>query len=39
LLRRSFLRDGEFHDEAMWTILRDEWRGAKATWGAPVVLH
>jgi len=39
VLRRSFLRDGEYHDQALWAILREEWRDAKATWGSAVVIH
>jgi len=27
ILRRSFLRRGEHHDQALWTILAEEWRG------------
>jgi ribosomal-protein-alanine N-acetyltransferase len=26
LLRKSFLRHGELHDQALWTILADEWQ-------------
>lgn len=26
LLRKSFLRNGEYLDQALWTILDDEWR-------------
>lgn len=26
LLRRSFLRDGIHHDQALWAILADDWR-------------
>ena len=26
ILRKSFLRHGEYHDQALWTILADEWR-------------
>ena len=26
LLRRSFLRNGEYLDQALWTILNDEWK-------------
>jgi len=36
VLRRSFLRNGEYHDQALWTILREEWREAKATWGSAI---
>ncbi len=35
-LRRSFLRDGRFFDQALWSIVRDDWRQAKAVWGAAV---
>ncbi len=35
-LRRSFLRNGRFHDQALWSIVRDDWRRAKAVWGAAV---
>jgi RimJ/RimL family protein N-acetyltransferase len=38
VLRRSFLRNGEYLDQALWTILAEEWR-AKAVWGPRVVLH
>jgi RimJ/RimL family protein N-acetyltransferase len=37
VLRRSFLRNGELLDQALWTILADEWLQAKATWGARVI--
>lgn len=26
VLRRSFLRGGAYHDQAMWSILADDWR-------------
>ena len=29
ILRKSFLRHGEHHDQALWTILADEWRDAE----------
>ncbi|HET7219989.1 MAG TPA: GNAT family protein [Vicinamibacterales bacterium] len=35
-LRRSFLRDGRFFDQALWSLVRDEWHRAKAVWGAAV---
>lgn len=35
-LRRSFLRDGRFFDQALWSLVREEWRRAKAVWGAAV---
>jgi RimJ/RimL family protein N-acetyltransferase len=33
-LRRSFLRNGRFFDQALWSIVRDDWWKAKAVWGA-----
>jgi ribosomal-protein-alanine N-acetyltransferase len=36
VLRKSFLRNGEYLDQALWTILQDDWRRAKAVWGARV---
>jgi ribosomal-protein-alanine N-acetyltransferase len=38
VLRRSFLRHGEHLDQALWTILREEWVEAKAVWG-PNIVH
>ena len=38
VLRRSFLRNGEYLDQVLWTILRDEWVEAKAIWG-PRISH
>lgn len=35
-LRRSFLRDGRYYDQALWSIVRQDWRRAKAVWGAAV---
>jgi RimJ/RimL family protein N-acetyltransferase len=37
VLRRSFLRNGEHLDQALWTILAEEWRGVRAV--APSVVH
>jgi RimJ/RimL family protein N-acetyltransferase len=37
ILRRSFLRDGEYLDQALWAILPDQWVHAKTVWGSPVV--
>jgi [ribosomal protein S5]-alanine N-acetyltransferase len=28
VLRRSFHRNGEYHDQVLWTIVADEWRRA-----------
>jgi RimJ/RimL family protein N-acetyltransferase len=33
VLRRSFLRNGEYLDQVLWSILREDWRQAKAVWG------
>jgi RimJ/RimL family protein N-acetyltransferase len=33
LLRRSFLRHGQYHDQSLWSIVREDWRRAKAVWG------
>ncbi len=36
VLRRSFLRDGEYLDQVLWSILPDDWYQAKAVWGPKV---
>ena len=33
MLRRSFLRHGQYHDQTLWSIVREDWRRAKAVWG------
>jgi len=33
ILRKSFLRNGEYLDQALWTVLDEDWRSAKAVWG------
>jgi RimJ/RimL family protein N-acetyltransferase len=33
LLRRSFLRQGHYHDQSLWSIVREDWRRGKAVWG------
>lgn len=38
LLRRSLLRNGEYLDEALWTILAEEWLEAKTPL-RPSILH
>jgi RimJ/RimL family protein N-acetyltransferase len=38
VLRRSFLRHGEYLDQTLWSLLDDDWRDAKAVWG-PSVVH
>jgi ribosomal-protein-alanine N-acetyltransferase len=37
VLRRSFVRKGEPLDQALWTILQDEWIQAKTIWGSSVI--
>ena len=37
VLRRSFLRNGEYLDQALWSVLEEDWRQAKAIWGPDVV--
>jgi RimJ/RimL family protein N-acetyltransferase len=36
-LRGSFLRDGEYHDQRLWTILLEEWHEARPL--SPMVVH
>jgi len=38
VLRRSFLRSGEYHDQTLWTILREDWTNA-AVLSGPSVVH
>jgi RimJ/RimL family protein N-acetyltransferase len=38
MLRKSFLRNGEYLDQALWTIHADDWRDAK-TICPPAVIH
>lgn len=38
VLRRSFLRNGEYLDQALWAILAEDWLSAKAVWG-PRIVH
>jgi ribosomal-protein-alanine N-acetyltransferase len=37
VLRRSFVRNGEHLDQALWTILQEEWLEAKTVWGTRVI--
>jgi RimJ/RimL family protein N-acetyltransferase len=34
ILRRSFLRGGKHYDQALWSIVREDWCQTKAVWGA-----
>jgi RimJ/RimL family protein N-acetyltransferase len=36
-LRNSFLRNGEYHDQVLWSILADEWRTGQVSGEAPVI--
>jgi RimJ/RimL family protein N-acetyltransferase len=36
ILRRSFLKNGQYFDQALWSILDTDWRQAKAVWGPKV---
>jgi len=40
LLRKSFLKDGQYLDQALWTILDEDWK-AKAVWTnrTAIILH
>jgi RimJ/RimL family protein N-acetyltransferase len=37
VLRRSFVRNGRYLDQMLWSILSEEWRQAKAVWGNGVI--
>jgi len=36
VLRKSFLRNGEYLDQVLWTIMDEDWRQAKAVWSVTV---
>jgi RimJ/RimL family protein N-acetyltransferase len=36
VLRRSFLKNGEYLDQALWTIVRDQ-RHEKTVWGTRII--
>ena len=36
VLRKSFLRNGEYLDQALWTILDEDWRAQRAFYGVRV---
>jgi len=36
VLRRSFLKNGEYLDQALWTIARDQRHEAKTVWGTRI---
>src|SRR4026207_2523668 len=37
VLRRSFLKNGQFLDQMLWSILSEEWRRTKAVWGVGLI--
>lgn len=36
VLRKSFLWRGQHIDQALWSILREDWRQSKAVWGSAI---
>ena len=36
ILRKSFLRNGEYLDQALWTILDEDWRAQRIVWGVQI---
>ena len=36
ILRKSFLRNGEYLDQVLWTIMDEDWRQARKVWGVTV---
>jgi RimJ/RimL family protein N-acetyltransferase len=36
ILRKSFLRNGEYLDQALWTILDEDWKNHRVIWGVSV---
>jgi RimJ/RimL family protein N-acetyltransferase len=36
VLRKSFLRDGEYLDQTLWTILENDWRASRTVLGTKV---
>ena len=39
VLRKSFLRNGEYLDQALWTVLDEDWRAKTLFGGGRVILH
>lgn len=37
VLRRSFLRHGQYHDQVLWSILAEDWRLQRM--GLPAIVH
>jgi ribosomal-protein-alanine N-acetyltransferase len=36
ILRKAFLRNGEYLDQVLWTILDEDWRAQRVIWGARI---
>ena len=36
ILRKSFFRNGEYLDQALWSIIGDDWRDQNLAWDGPV---
>ena len=36
ILRKSFLRHSEYLDQALWTILDEDWKAQRVVWGARI---
>ena len=39
VLRRSFLCNGQYIDQTLWSILDSDWRQGTALWGPQVLVH
>jgi len=37
LLRRSFLKNGQFLDQVLWSILAEDWRHQQSAWSSSLV--
>ena len=37
VLRKSFLRDGEYLDQILWTLLDEDWRRARSQWNTKTI--
>ena len=37
VLRRSFLRNGEYLDQGLWSITAEDWLESKAVWGSHLI--
>ena len=36
VLRKSFLRNGQYLDQILWSIVREDWMQDKAVWGSAI---